>query len=111
MKLLQLINWKMKNFHLEVIFLNFYLNEEYAKWGFDLLNISFKNKIGSLCCFIFYLPNGANRTSFCWNGDLFFLKNILLNQLDSLEDLIIWNAKSFTVFQSVKYKVLKFILD
>lgn len=111
MKLLQIISWKIIRFHLDIKFLNFYINNEFEQWGIDFLNISHKKKIGSLCRFIFVLPNGGSRNAYYWEGDLFFLKNVFLKQLDELQDHKLWNSKSFTKFKSVKYKILMFILD
>jgi hypothetical protein len=110
MSILHKISWNMRKFHLNIEFIGIHLNGPSEEWGIEILKITNGFKSYSLFKFLFYLPNYTHRNIFTWDGDLFFLRNTFLTQLDDLQDHQLWSPKTFTSVQKLKYNILTFIL-
>lgn len=104
--MLKKISWKFRKTHIEITLLTFLINGKWEGWGFDVLNISHNLWEGSLLKMVWTLPNGAEK-KFSFSGDLFFLRNYLLNQMSDISDRMLWG--NATTWDINKYWILKFI--
>tara|TARA_B110000503_G_scaffold40474_1_gene66461 strand:- start:1183 stop:1548 length:366 start_codon:yes stop_codon:yes gene_type:complete len=111
MSILHKISWNMRKFHLNIQFIGIHLNGPNEEWGIEILKITNGFNSYSLFKFLFYLPNYTHRYKFNWDGDLFFLRNNFVKQLDELQDHQLWSPKTFTKLPKLKYNILKFILE
>ena len=92
MNILNKISWNSRNRHIDVEFFSVYGNHDYKGWGFDLLKITNNLKAYSLLKYQCWLPNGTNKNSFSWAGDILFLRTYLMTQYLNMEDGVTWNG-------------------
>ena len=89
--MLKKINWKFRKTHISLTPLTIFVNERWNGWGFDIFNLTHNLLEGSLLKMTWVLPNGADK-KFTFSGDLFFLRQHLLNKLSDLDDRVQWGT-------------------
>lgn len=106
---LKKINWKMRKTNIRINLFDFYINDRWDGWGFDIFHINYNVKSYSLLQLLIHIPNGAEKNLVIVSGDFLFLKNKLLKTYDIMLDMELWNSKSFSKFDKFKLNILKFI--
>jgi len=104
--MLKKINCKFRKTHISLTPLTIFINERWNGWGFDIFNLTYNLWEGSLLKMTWVLPNGADK-KFTFSGDLFFLRQYLLNKLSDLDDRVLWGTA--TIWDVNKLWILKII--
>ena len=107
--MLKKINWKFRKTHIAINFLGIYINDSSKGWGLNLLFIEYNLNEYSILRLTCFLPNGAER-KFSYRCDFLFLREPLIKKINDLNDRRIWNSNSSSKWNTIKYKILKFLL-
>ena len=107
-KLLEKIAWKTRRWNYTFHLFDMYLHDAQEAWGINFFSIGANMRHWSLFAFEFRLPNKTHVKRFTIDHwDIFFLRNLLWKQYDSLSDRALWNSRSITAWDYFKLEILK----